>query len=104
LRVNVYEFIGRFITVLAVSIPIFIPITILSFSILPRYLKYMEPKPVEEAAIAAIIAALLYSTLFAIVTIYVSPEQVGQAIIDALRRFIRDIAEYVRRVLMTVGR
>ena len=98
--VNVYEFIGRFITVLALSIPISIPITILFLSILPRYLKYMEPKPVEEAAVAAIIIALFFSALFAIATIYIPPERVRRALIDALRRF----AEYVRRILMAVGR
>jgi len=100
LRINIYEFVWRFITVLAVNIPISIPITVLSFSILPRYLKYREPKPVEEAVVAAIIMALFSSALFAITTIYIPPEQVGRAVIDALRRF----AGYVRRILMSVGR
>jgi len=47
-------FIGRFIFTFMMVAPVFI----LFLNILLRYLRYMEPKPVEEAAIAAIIVAL----------------------------------------------
>jgi len=93
---KICEFIGRFITALVIGIPIYI----LFLSILPRYLGYMEPKSIEEAVLGVISATLF----FAIIATFVPPEQLGQVVVDKLSRFAKNIAKYLRRIMIAIRR
>jgi len=78
-------FIDRFVFYLMLALPIFI----LSYSILPRYLRYIDPKPIEDAVFEAVIAALLMAII--------SPVRLGQAVVEGFNKLVKALVEFMKK-------
>jgi len=78
-------FIDRFIFYLVLALPIFI----LSYSILPRYLRYIDPKSIEDAVFEAVIAALLMAII--------PPVKLGQAVVEGFNKLVKTLVKFVKK-------
>jgi len=81
----IITFIDRFILLLMLAIPIFI----FSDSILPRYLRYIDPKPIEDAVFEAVITALLMAII--------PPVKLGEAVVEGFNKLIKALIEFVKK-------
>jgi len=85
IRKLIATFIDRFILLFVLAIPIFI----LGDSILPRYLRYIDPKPVEDAVFEAVIVALLMAII--------PPVKLGEAVVKGFNKLVKALIEFVKK-------
>jgi len=92
IRKLVAVFIGRFIFTFVIAVPVLI----LFLNILPYYLRYMDPMTIKD-----IVFYTIFTALFSAI---IPPERLGLVVIDALSRFVRGLAGYVKRAISAVKR
>jgi len=92
IRELIAAFIGRFIFTFVIAVPVLI----LFLNILPRCLRYMNPMTIKDVVFFAVFTALFSAII--------PPERLGLTVIDALSRFARSLAEYVKHVISSVKR
>jgi len=78
-------FIDRFIFFLVLAIPILI----FGDSILPRYIRYIDPKPIEDAVFEAVIAALLMAII--------PPVKLGQAVVEGFNKLVKTLVKFMKK-------